>query len=611
MKRRWAFAAIAVCVLAVFAPALIRNEVFSLRDHSGYFQPLHWFTANELRHGRLPLWNVYNASGEPWLANPQTGVFYPPASLFVILPFARAYVLYLALHVLLLGCGAYLLFARLTSSGGGALTAALTLMFCGPVMSLLDVSNNLTTFAWLPLIVWCALSEVSAMTCGAVMALSFLAGEPFFASIGALLFVIVRRRGWVDTLEAAAMAFALSAVQLFPFLGWIANSDRARGGVPKAEILLASMPLRDWMWLAIPPKAGRVFDPSLGQQFLPMLYAGLLTIIFAMIGIVAARRRAAGWTALILLSALVAAGSHIAPVGNILSALPLTIFRYPARLVPFAVLGICALAAFGVNRAIRSEPLKLVLALVTVVDLAVRIQPLLATEPFNPLRVPYPAAIGRDSKIVRAGATNNTSRDAWILGYLNLYQRRFDTWTASPILAQRYANVIRPAIVHADLSVLNEVSAGYILAARPLAAFRPVAEVRGVVVHRNVHAFPLAYFQDAAHRVTEARMLAFTPSSVFIDVDARSAGEVIVTQQMSSGWRVEVDGVRAVANDSALFRTVHVAAGHHAVKWIYRPASLLAGAIVTMIAIARMLFSRWFVKRDARENFLREDSRIA
>jgi uncharacterized membrane protein YfhO len=80
---------------------------------------------------------------------------------------------------------------------------------------------------------------------------------------------------------------------------------------------------------------------------------------------------------------------------------------------------------------------------------------------------------------------------------------------------------------------------------------------------------------------------------------------------MSSGWRVEIDGARAAADDSALFRTVHVGAGHHAVTWSYRPASLLAGAILTMIAIARLLFSRWFVKRDARENFLRDDARNA
>jgi len=599
MKQRWAFAAIAICVLAVFAPALIRNEVFSLRDHSDYFQPLHWFTANELQYGRLPLWNAYNASGEPWLANPQTGVFYPPAWLFVVLPFARAYVIYLALHVMLLGSGAYLLFARLTRPGGGALVAALALTFCGPVMSLLDVSNNLTTFAWVPLIVWCVLSEVSAMTCGAVMALSFLAGEPFFASIGALLFIVIRRRGWMDKLEAAAMAFALSAVQLFPFLSWIASSDRTRGGMTSAQILLASMPLRDWLRLAIPPKDSGLFDRTMGQEFLPILYIGLLTVVLAIIGIFAARRRAAGWTALILLSAVVAAGSHVSLIGDVVAKLPLTIFRYPARVVPFAVLGICALAAFGCNRAIRSEPIKLLLALLTFVDLAVRIQPLLATEPFNPRRVPYPAAIGRDSKMIRVDMPNSRDRDGWILGYLNLYQRRFDTATASPVIAQRYEDVLRPATVHGDLPALNAVSAGYILAPRALAAFQPLAARPGVVVHRNVHAMPLAYFQDASHRIAAVKTLAFTPSSVFIDIDAPSAGDVIVTQQMSSGWRVEVDGARAVAHESALFRTVSIGAGHHAVKWIYRPASLLAGAILTMIALARLLLSRMFVKRAA------------
>lgn len=599
MKQRWAFAAIAICVLVVFGPALIRNEVFTLRDHSDYFQPLHWFTANELQHRRLPLWNAYNASGEPWLANPQTGVFYPPAWLFLVLPFACAYVIYLALHVMLLGSGAYLLFARLTRPGGGALVAALALTFCGPVISLLDVSNNLTTFAWIPLIVWCALSEVSAMTCGAVMALSFLAGEPFFASIGALLFVVIRRRGWMDKLEAAAMALALSAVQLFPFLRWIANSDRARGGMARAHILSGSMAPRDWLSLALPPKPDAVFDPSMGQHFLPILYAGLLTIVFAIIGIFAARRRAAGWSALILLTALVAAGSHLRPVGDLLAALPLTIFRYPARVVPFAVLGICALAAFGCNRAIRSEPIKLLLALLTFVDLAVRIQPLLATEPFNPNRVPYPAAIGRDSKMIRIEMPNANDRDGWILGYLNLYQRRFDMATASPVTSQRYADLIRTRVDHSNLPAMNAISAGYVLAPRALAAFQPLGARPGVVVHRNVHAMPLAYFQDAGHRIAAVKTLAFTPSAVFIDVDAPSPGDVILTQQMSSGWRVEVDGARAVANESALFRTVSVGAGHHAVKWIYRPASLLAGAILTIIALVRLLFSRMFVKRAA------------
>nr|MDP9360860.1 hypothetical protein [Acidobacteriota bacterium] len=221
MTRRSAFAAITLVALVVFARPLLRNEVFSFRDHGDYFQPLRWFTATELRHGRLPLWNAYSASGEPWLANPQTGVFYPPTWLFLVLPFATAYTLYLLLHVVLLGCGAYLLFARLTRPGGAALAAALALTFCGPSMSLLDVSNNLTTFAWIPLIVWCALAGVSARASAVAIAMSFLAGEPFFAAVGALLFAVARRRGARDLIDVALTSFALSSIQLLPFLSMV------------------------------------------------------------------------------------------------------------------------------------------------------------------------------------------------------------------------------------------------------------------------------------------------------------------------------------------------------------------------------------------------------
>ncbi|MGH9419894.1 MAG: hypothetical protein ACRD3J_07975, partial [Thermoanaerobaculia bacterium] len=87
MTRRIAFAAITVLTLIVFARPLLRNEVFTFRDHGDYFQPLRWFTAMELQHGRIPFWNAYSASGEPWFANPQTGIFYPPTWLFVVLPF--------------------------------------------------------------------------------------------------------------------------------------------------------------------------------------------------------------------------------------------------------------------------------------------------------------------------------------------------------------------------------------------------------------------------------------------------------------------------------------------------------------------------------------------
>src|SRR5205085_11795560 len=154
-RHRFGLTLIALIAAAMFLPAILRRDVFVLRDHFDYFQPLRWFTSQELRAGRLPLWNPYNASGEPWLANPQTGVFYPPTWLFLIIPFPAAYMLFLLLHLVILGWGGYLLFSR-TVSEGTALAGAVALMFSGPVLSLLDINNNLASLAWVPIVIWCA-----------------------------------------------------------------------------------------------------------------------------------------------------------------------------------------------------------------------------------------------------------------------------------------------------------------------------------------------------------------------------------------------------------------------------------------------------------------------
>jgi hypothetical protein len=612
MRLRWAFAAITLLSLAVFAPPLVRNEVFSIRDHSDYFQPLRWFTARELSHGHFPLWNAYSASGEPWLANPQTGVFYPPTWLFVALPFTAAYTLYLLLHAVLLGCGAFLLFARLTRPGGAALAAALALTFCGPVMSLLDVSNNFTTFAWIPLILWCALAHVSARASSVAIAMAFLAGEPFFAALGALLFAIMRRRGARDLINVALTSIGLSAIQLLPFLAMVLTSNRANGGVPRAQMFSDSMPLFDWLRIAIPPNlSANAFDVRIGQHFIPVIYVGALTVGFALIGAATGRRRAPGWIVLVIVCVLVGVGNAFAPVAEVLTRLPITLFRYPARIIPFAALAICALAAIGFDRVIRGR-WQFALALVMFADVVFQIQPLLVTSKFDPHRVPYPPALGRDAKIVRVDMPLVFDRDAWISGYLNLYGGRFDAWTPAPVISQRYSGYYDSILKDSKLAGANELSAGYILAPRVLRDFPAIGSARGAVVHLNRNAFPLAYVRDGiTGRIARVQSLAFTSSAVFIDVDAAADGDVVVTQQAAPGWSVAVDGKSASPNETSLFRTVHMTRGRHSIKWTYRPVSLFIGACFTLVALLRLLFSSWFVKRDRNKNFLRASQKNA
>jgi hypothetical protein len=402
MRRLFLPAAIlALLAAAVFAGPMLHGEVFQLRDHSDYFQPLRYFTAEQLKSGSLPLWNPYNASGEPWLANPQTGVFYPPAWLFLILPFSTAYMLFLALHLVLLGWGALLLFGR-NASPPAALAGAVTVMLCGPALSLLDVQNNFATFAWLPLVIWCGLDSRRSATIAYglapfVLTMSFLGGEPYLALIGAAIYAcaamvpanvsesghLVRNRRASrpaippDVDEVAGrdaqrlragcplskavrrvaisglLAIALSAVQLLPFLELLRGSDRLASQRAE-EVFRESMNPADWLRAAVPLAAGEDF-PAASQHFVPSLYSGAAVILLALVALLALRderanrRLIAAWLALFATVVLVAAGSFVPLVARLTLAWHLAISRYPARVAAIGVLALAGLAVTGLD----------------------------------------------------------------------------------------------------------------------------------------------------------------------------------------------------------------------------------------------------------------------
>jgi len=608
---------LALAATALFALPLARGEVFTLRDHFDYFQPLRWFTAMELQAGRLPLWNPYNASGEPWLANPQTGIFYPPAWLMVVLPFATGYMLFLLFHVILMGWGSYLLFVR-TASRGAALAGATALMFSGPFLSLLDVSNNLATLAWIPLALWCA-SEGAWRRGGLVLALAFLGGEPFFAAVAGLLYAIVgagpfvrkaasgnsqlathnsqpathnpqpaTSNRWRPLVLAALVAMGVSAVQLLPFLEMVRASDRA-AGLDAATILSNSMRWSDWLRVVLPPR----FVPAAEQQFIPILYAGLVVGVLAVVGI---RRRTLGWVLLLAF----AVGISLGP--EWLVRLPLTLFRYPARLVPLGVIALAALAVAGYER-IRGGRrwLDAVLLLILIADLVPRMTPLLRTAPFRTDAVPYSGDVGKTSKILRVGAIDPEHRAAWISGYLNLYGRRFSADTAAPVTSERYARMHRGLLEKPTREELAQKGIGWVVTSHDLSSsFTPNTEAEGVRVFRNHVNFPMAaLLVRNPLRLIPARVTLDT-STARVSVDAPREGVVLLHQQDARGWRATVDGVDAGTNvRGELFRAVQITRGHHEIVWEYRPRSFTAGASITVLTLLALTLSS-FVKRARR-----------
>jgi hypothetical protein len=599
-----ALGVVILVALSIFALPLIRGEVFTFRDHTDYFQPLRWFTAQHLRAGVLPLWNPYSASGEPWLANPQTGVFYPPTWLFLLLPFERAYMGWLLVHLLVLGMGTYRLFAfrerRIAEPSafpGAALFGAVALMLSGPVLSLLDVQNNLATFAWVPWVLESALRDRaapdhSARRSAILLALAFLAGEPFFAATAALMYAAIVRRPRAIA-GAAAGALALSAVQLFPFLEMLRGSDRSSHTLTRTDVLRESMPLGDWLRLAVPFHGTSAYDPHLGQHFVPIVYIGLFVALLAILAPIAAVRsrqregsaEVVAWLLLLLAAVIVAAGP------SIILSLPLTPFRYPSRVVPFGALALVGLAVFGYRHVRRNRLwLDALLIVAVAVDLRLAAGPLLRSGALRIDRVPYDRRIGRDGKLIRLDmAATALRRDAWISGYLNLYTRRFDSWTAAPVLSQRYTALYADALRRIEVS--RALGICYVLSTHPLGsgapgAFVPLASWSGVTIYRDRAAMPMAYVRAPDGVVTGVGALAVEASLARIVTDAPGGGMVVLTQNDAPGWSVEVDGQpRPKLLAEGVLRAVMVPPGRHEIVWRYRPRPLLAGGMFTIAGL--------------------------
>src|SRR6266545_2699132 len=110
-----------------FLPALLLKQAPSYRDQGDFFYPLKLYTVGRLLAGEIPLWNPLSGAGEPWLANGQSGVFYPPTAFFLIPSPALAAALFLLLHFGIAAWGAWRFLKEEGVSDAGAMLGAAAL----------------------------------------------------------------------------------------------------------------------------------------------------------------------------------------------------------------------------------------------------------------------------------------------------------------------------------------------------------------------------------------------------------------------------------------------------------------------------------------------------
>jgi len=115
------------------------------------------YFADTVREGHLPQWTPYVFSGFPFLADPQTGAWYPlhwPFFLMGITP--KAIEWELALHAFLALCGTYLLARKLGGDHMAALVAAVFYAGSGFFAGHSSHVGMFETAAMLPWLLWSA-----------------------------------------------------------------------------------------------------------------------------------------------------------------------------------------------------------------------------------------------------------------------------------------------------------------------------------------------------------------------------------------------------------------------------------------------------------------------
>lgn len=278
---------------------VVNNPI--LTDQVLQFEPWAEFMRQEIAAGRIPLWNPYVAGGVPFVANPQTAVFYPlstPAALALPdqSPGLRA-----AMHAFLAAWFTVLFLLRLGVSRAAALFGGSAFAFSQFMTVWIGYPIGCAV-AWFPAWLWVAeraATERRGLPViwigAAVIGVSALAGHPettLHCALLSLLWAGVRgatcRPGWIGAVRApfrvglAGVGGALlAAVMLVPFLEYLGHSTAFATRSASEHVLFAIPP--DFLLGFLYPT---LFGAS-GDGLVPVnyneraAYVGAITLVLA------------------------------------------------------------------------------------------------------------------------------------------------------------------------------------------------------------------------------------------------------------------------------------------------------------------------------------------
>ena len=331
---------------------------------------------DEIKKGHVPLWNPYNFSGNPQLANVQTFIFYPLNFVFLMMPIIDAWSLLIFTQFFLGMLFFYLYLKKIGTDSFAAILASMAFVFSSVFVfnSLINIINH--SIIWTPLVLYCYESLRDKFKARYVLLSTFaiiailLGGNTQTAvyalmlSFGYILFIDLvdnsKRKASPWIFLSFVFALLLAAFQLFPMLELYFNSPLGTHHPLFNKFL---MPPKNLITFLAPD----FYGSSATNNFWSQLYGdgtphiGVIPIIFAVFVLFNLKDYRAKFFALSTIFSLffimptpLSAFVNFAPI-PVLSGSP------PVRAVFITSFSLAFLAAYGLNNFIRSKNHKSIL----------------------------------------------------------------------------------------------------------------------------------------------------------------------------------------------------------------------------------------------------------
>lgn len=332
----------------------------ALSDVYAQFIPWNVALRAAVHRGEWPLWNPYELCGEPLAGAAQSAPYHPVTLLGLLIPLAGGLTFTAAMTYLLAALSMFLFLRSLDLGELPSFFGAAAWAFSTHVVSFILTAHGLS-IAVAPLVflggrlIARAPSIRSAAVLTFALVLLTLAGHPetelHLVTMAAAytLFELRDRRTFAYALGAGLAALLLCAIHLVPMLEAIPQTREFRHravGWRTHNSLVQVAHIVETNFLPFAEDASH--DDDTRHEWAGTSYAGAILFAPALAALLRARRREVWFFAALVVFGWLA-GAEAPVVNDVLKRLPLFSIAVNARLIAFAAMGLCVLAAIGLE----------------------------------------------------------------------------------------------------------------------------------------------------------------------------------------------------------------------------------------------------------------------